>query len=196
MNYGAIVLTLLLAGCSSIPYGSDYKENAATINQAITAIKIALGKVEDDLKSSSLQLTDAELTLNGSHIQSVEGEGKVVMVSVEGSRSKISGDKVVIKLKPVRTKALSAAPDASENIGQHLAEAIASTVDGISKAHQGRLPLSVESIEIEQSLTIKKTVGAGGEFKIEVIPLSIGGSGKDETTRGHVLKVVLKPKSS
>lgn len=190
-----VLVIIILSSCSTIPYGEDYKRHAATIDQAITAIKIALGNVEKDLESSNLELTDAVLTLSTSYTEITDGKGSIFIIGGGKTSVDATTDKVVIKLTPIRPAVKITEVDMSRYLSERLTKAIASTVDGIAGASSGTLPLRSDSIEIEQGLSIKTTKTIGGEYKTEVIPVTIGASKKKESSTGHSLKVTLKPKA-
>lgn len=117
MKHFTVVLAFVLSGCT-INYSESGKENAAAIDQAITAIKIALGIVEADLQNSSIQLANAELTLNTSHIETIDGKGEVLLVHATGGKSQDSGGKVIIKLIPAYNKTRPRTQNVSEDIGR------------------------------------------------------------------------------
>ncbi len=189
------VLVLSLSGCSTIDYGDDYKRHAEIIDQAITAIKIALSNVENELVGSNLKLDKATLTLSTGYTQTKESKGTIFILG--GGKSSTNGfsDKVVINLKPIPSKVKSSAVNMTQYLSERLTKTIASTIDGISNIQSGSLPLLPESIEIEQAISIKSTVTIGGDYETEIIPVTFGASSKKEKNSGHTLKIILKRKS-
>ncbi len=195
MKHSMLLCLLAVSGCAGMQYGPEFQENADSVAGAVGAIKTALSLVDDDLEHAGLSLSSAVLTLNTSYSDLQESKGKVFILGGTGVRGMGQTNKIQVTLVGAQPR-IGTNAEQFDSVDERLAAAIASTIDGISGADGGAVPLFPKEIVIEQALTIHSKETSTGELEVEVLPVSFGMTGTKARAQGHTLKISLVPRGA